>query len=113
MIRTMLVLALALSACATAPARQEHHAAAPAPAKAEVAPESHAGMQPPLADATGAKKVFDQKPMPGEKALCAVSGEAFTITEETKVAEHNGKYYAFCCDDCEPEFKSNPGKYTN
>jgi len=100
-----LVLSLgfcALAACATT------QSAAPAPAANH---EGHTGMQPPAADATGAVKAFDHKPKPGEKAICAVSGEAFTVTEETKTAEYQGKYYAFCCDMCAPDFAADPAKY--
>lgn len=73
--------------------------------------EGHANAQPLLDSDEGAIKVFDHKPEPGEKAICAVSDEPFTITAETKVAEYNGKWYAFCCDDCEPAFTENPAEY--
>jgi YHS domain-containing protein len=102
---TALTAAALLGACVTPQA-------APAAATA-AATEAHAGMQPPLADATGATRAFDTKPKPGDKAICAVSGEALTVTAETKTAQHGGKYYAFCCDECAPEFAANPAKFAN
>jgi YHS domain-containing protein len=103
--------ALALAACATTkPAPTADTTPAPA---AEAKPEAHTNVQPVTSDATGGTKAFDHKPKVGEKAICAVSGEAFEVTESTKVAEYNGKYYAFCCDECEPSFKADPAKYAN
>lgn len=91
--------ALAIVACATA--------------KPVAKPETHTNVQPMASDASGAVKAFDHKPKPGEKAICAVSDEVFEVTETTKVAEYQGKYYAFCCDECEPSFKADPAKYAN
>lgn len=111
---TVLGLSVALGCTAQqAAVKTDEPVATQAPAAAEPAKEAHAGMQPPLDDATGAKKAFDAKPQPGEKALCAVSDEPFLVTAETKTAEYEGKWYAFCCDDCVPEFEADPAKYAN
>ena len=101
MTRNLSLLAVAaLAACATsksattAPAAGAHHEmAAPAPADA------------------GGTKAFDHKPAAGEVAICAVSGEKFTVSAETKVREYKGKWYALCCDDCGPEFDKEPEKF--
>ncbi len=92
-------------ACATAEAPKS----VPTPIAAAAKP-----LEPnhlPDGETAGAKKVFDHVPKIGEKAICAVSGEAFVIAADTITAEHGGKYYAFCCDDCAPEFKANPAKF--
>jgi YHS domain-containing protein len=47
----------------------------------------------------------------GQKAHCPVSGEDFVVKTETAQVEHDGKYYAFCCPDCQPAFAKNPAKY--
>jgi YHS domain-containing protein len=44
-------------------------------------------------------------------AVCPVSGETFVVTAETPIIERNGRFFAFCCDDCAMDFTSNPGKY--
>lgn len=80
---------------------------------AQPAEEGHTNVQPALDSTAGATKAFDHKPQAGEKAICAVSGEPFTVTAETKTAEHEGKWYAFCCDECAPEFAANPAKFAN
>jgi YHS domain-containing protein len=48
----------------------------------------------------------------GTKMKCPVSGEDFTVGAKTKQVVKNGKRYAFCCPDCQPEFEKNPAKYT-
>ena len=64
-------------------------------------------------DPAGAVKAFDHRPKIGEKAICAVSGEVFLVDADTQTTEYDGKYYAFCCEDCPKEFKANPGKFVH
>ena len=47
----------------------------------------------------------------GTAAKCAVTGEDFTVKENTVQVTYNGKRYAFCCADCQPTFAKNPAKY--
>lgn len=47
----------------------------------------------------------------GDKAICPVTGESFTITKDANKAEYDGKTYYFCCPDCISIFKSNPKKF--
>lgn len=111
-----MTVAALLGACVTpqaatrpAPEPEPPAAAAPAPTADQ---EGHTNVQPLLDDDTGATKAFTTKPQPGDKAICAVSNEPFTVTAETKTAEHEGRWYAFCCDECAPEFAADPAKFT-
>jgi hypothetical protein len=97
-----------LLGCATAPSGTAAAKVTPPPAPSG---EQHAGMMKAADDPAGALKTFDHKPKPGEKAICAVSGEAFVVDADTKTAQYGGKYYAFCCDQCAPDFAANPAKY--
>jgi YHS domain-containing protein len=63
------------------------------------------------AKATGAKNGFSKKPAIGTKAKCPVTGDEFTISKDTQFSEYKGKYYAFCCPGCKPQFDKNPEKY--
>lgn len=54
---------------------------------------------------------FDSKPTVGTKAVCPVMGGAFTVSESTEMSEYNGKFYAFCCPGCKPQFDADPKKY--
>ncbi len=47
----------------------------------------------------------------GTKMKCPVSGEEFTVSPKTAQLVYAGKRYAFCCDDCLPEFNKNPAKF--
>ncbi len=47
----------------------------------------------------------------GNKLICPVMGEKFTITEKTPSVEYNGKMYFFCCPGCVEKFKKEPDKY--
>ena len=135
--RTILALALvALGACkssneaAPVQAATPPAPAAPAPAAppetvavaakvegksdgpaAEEGCADHTGMQKMIPADAVATRAFDHKPNVGEKAACAVSGEKFEVAADTKVAEYKGKWYAFCCDECEPDFKKDPAKF--
>jgi YHS domain-containing protein len=60
-------------------------------------------------DPAGAVKGFDHHPKPGEKAICPVSGDVFIVTADTHVQEYDGKFYAFCCEDCPKNFHPELG----
>ena len=96
-------LALAgLGGCATTAVKPTQTASAGEPR------EHHMGGE---VDPAGAVKAFDHRPKIGEKAICAVSGEVFLVDADTQTTEYEGKYYAFCCEDCPKEFKANPRKF--
>ena len=63
------------------------------------------------AKATSAENGFDTKPAVGTKAKCPVSGKEFTVSKDTQFSKYKGKYYAFCCPGCKPQFDKNPEKY--
>src|SRR5689334_13209509 len=92
------LLALPLSAC-----EKKSQSAQPAAAAPQAAAPAAAGT------------VGDDPSVPklavGTKAHCAVTGEEFTVKENTVQATYNGKRYAFCCADCQPTFAKNPVKY--
>ncbi len=77
-----------------------------APAQAVVAAPS------PVAAAAQPMAAGDPAPIAvGTKLKCPVSGEDFTVKDSTRQVVYNGKRYAFCCSDCQPEFAKNPAKY--
>lgn len=47
----------------------------------------------------------------GDKTLCPVSKEEFTVTATSPKAEYKGKTYYFCCGGCDAKFKENPEKF--
>jgi YHS domain-containing protein len=47
----------------------------------------------------------------GTKMKCVVTGEEFTVGAKTTQIVYEGKRYAFCCNDCLPEFNKNPAKF--
>jgi YHS domain-containing protein len=71
--------------------------------------EGHQGHD--KAKATGAKNGFDKKPAVGTKATCPVTGNEFTVSKDTQFSQYKGKYYAFCCPGCKPQFDKSPEKY--
>jgi hypothetical protein len=103
---------LAFAACAQAPVKAETKTAPAAP-MADAACDMHTGKQADAPAGAVGTKAFDHKPLAGEQAVCAVSGEAFVVAADTKTAEHDGKWYAFCCDDCAPSFAADPAKYVS
>lgn len=60
-----------------------------------------------------APQVFDAPPPVGTKAMCAVSGEVFTVEADTDRAEHDGKHYVFCCSRCVDKFNADPHKFAH
>lgn len=55
--------------------------------------------------------MFTSKPELGAKAKCPISGEEVQITDQTPMAEHQGKHVAFCSAACKAKFKAEPDKY--
>jgi len=47
----------------------------------------------------------------GDKSLCPVSGEEFTVTASSPKAFVDGKTYYFCCPGCDKKFAANPAQY--
>ncbi len=41
----------------------------------------------------------------GNKVICPVTGEAFSITEKSEKAMYQGKVYYFCCPGCKTPFE--------
>lgn len=54
---------------------------------------------------------FPQKPAVGTKAVCPVMKNEFSVTANTQISEYKGKFYAFCCPGCKPQFEQDPEKY--
>jgi YHS domain-containing protein len=47
----------------------------------------------------------------GDRTRCPVSGEEFTVKDDSPHAEYQGKTYYFCCPHCVQKFESDPSKY--
>jgi len=47
----------------------------------------------------------------GDRTVCLVSKEDFTVSPASPKVEYNGKTYYFCCAGCDTKFKENPEKY--
>ncbi len=47
----------------------------------------------------------------GNKVVCPVSGEAFSIEPDSKKVSYEGKLYYFCCPDCTALFNADRKKY--
>jgi len=47
----------------------------------------------------------------GNKVICPVSGEAFTIEPDSKKVSYEGKIYYFCRTDCAALFNADQKKY--
>jgi YHS domain-containing protein len=61
--------------------------------------------------ASGITNGFPQKPAVGTKAVCPVMKNEFSVTANTLISEYKGKFYAFCCPGCKPQFDQDPEKY--
>ncbi|HUJ28561.1 MAG TPA: YHS domain-containing protein [Myxococcales bacterium] len=85
-------------------------ALAVAPAYAHEMPEGHHQHAKEHADAP---RSFDKQPPAGTWARCPVSGDVFQVNAGTEFAVYKGRVYAFCCDDCKPDFLKNPDKYAD
>lgn len=91
----------ALPAVATSPAlahEGDHHA-----------PSNHAKK----GEHADAPTSFDKQPAEGTWAKCPVSGDVFKVGKETEFATYEGRVYAFCCNECKPDFVKDPGKYAD
>ena len=64
-----------------------------------------------MGEATAAQNGFSKKPTVGTKAKCPITGSVFTVSKDTQFSEYKGKFYAFCCPGCKPQFDKSPGKY--
>jgi len=47
----------------------------------------------------------------GDKTVCLISNEEFTVTSGSPRVDYKGKSYYFCCPGCDTKFKENPEKY--
>lgn len=47
----------------------------------------------------------------GVKAYCPVTGDSFTVHEQTPVVQYRGERYYMCCPGCDVEFQKDPDKY--
>ncbi|MBI5502798.1 MAG: hypothetical protein HY907_21310 [Deltaproteobacteria bacterium] len=47
----------------------------------------------------------------GQQATCPVSGETFTVMENTPAVKVGEQVYLFCCAGCAPRFLANPQQY--
>lgn len=90
----VLISLLSVNACGAPPAISRGGVGAP-----EAHAGSTAGMKPP-GDATI-----------GDRAMCLVSNEEFTISSASPKVEYKGKTYYFCCAGCDTKFAADPEKY--
>jgi YHS domain-containing protein len=90
-----LVLVLSLAACGGAPT--------PPPATPPATPTAAATLP------AGVKKPGDAQM--GDKTVCPVSGEEFTVTASSPKVDYKGKTIYFCCGGCEGKFQANPDEY--
>lgn len=47
----------------------------------------------------------------GDRSICPVSGEEFTITAASPKTVVDGKTYYFCCPGCDKKFAANPAAF--
>ena len=94
-----LLIAVALAATPALAHDEEHHK-----------PSNHARQKDPHADAP---RSFDKQPAEGTWARCPVSGDVFKVGKETQFETYQGRVYAFCCDECKPDFVKNPAKFAD
>ncbi len=60
-----------------------------------------------------APRSFDKQPAEGTWARCPVSGDVFKVGKETQFETYAGRVYAFCCEECKPDFVKNPAKFAD
>jgi YHS domain-containing protein len=60
-----------------------------------------------------APRSFDKQPSEGTWARCPVSDDVFKVGKETQFATYRGRVYAFCCEECKPDFAKNPAKFAD
>lgn len=73
------------------------------------APEGGCGASD--AAAPEAPRSFAEAPGPGTLAHCVVMNRTFRVDEATVVHEHEGRFYAFCCETCRQAFLEDPARY--
>lgn len=111
-ITAILMLGIAgLSGCSKSP----EDAAAATVEHAQMVPQKSMDNQEVSAKseetASGITNGFPQKPAVGTKAVCPVMKNEFSVTADTLISEYKGKFYAFCCPGCKPQFDEDPEKY--
>lgn len=47
----------------------------------------------------------------GDRTRCPVSGEEFTVKDDSPHTEYQGKTYYFCCPHCVQKFEADPSRY--
>jgi len=47
----------------------------------------------------------------GDRSVCPVSGEEFTVTASSPKTIVDGKTYFFCCPGCDKKFATNPSQF--
>lgn len=57
----------------------------------------------------GVKKPGDAQV--GDRTVCPVSNEEFTVTASSPKVDYKGKTVYFCCGGCEEKFKANPDEF--
>lgn len=69
--------------------------------------------QPTAGSATASGKATAEQASAGQPVNknCAIEQEH--AADPTVTYTHNGKVYAFCCEDCIDAFKKDPAKYAN
>ncbi|MBI5490036.1 MAG: YHS domain-containing protein [Deltaproteobacteria bacterium] len=81
------------------------------PAPAGWAPPADAGASAaPQAPAIRTAKDLAPERL-GQQATCPVTGDTFTVTDETPAVEYQGTVYLFCCAACPPRFLADPQRY--
>jgi Cu(I)/Ag(I) efflux system membrane fusion protein len=58
------------------------------------------------------RKIELDKSMIGKQAVCPVTGDEFTIHDQTPVVRYREGVYYMCCPGCDTEFMKDPEKYT-
>ena len=111
------ILVLAALALASTPACSSSSANAPADAPATEEVQVTEPAEPAEPATTAETAPGDVLPNDGTRKIgevttCAVSGDVFTITEETPKAEYEGGTYYFCCQGCAKSFRENPEEFT-
>jgi len=99
----VLLPALLLAPPASACQGCEAHAAT-----ADAAPDPAVPAQP-----SQPPKSFAERPAVGTQAFCPVMEEAFRVEEDTRMEQHEGRWYAFCCAPCAGKFKADPERYAD
>jgi len=47
----------------------------------------------------------------GDKTVCPVSGEEFTVTASSPKVDYKGKTVYFCCPGCNEKFSASPDEF--